>query len=60
MFFTIVAGIKLMQRGQASVVTAISSGIIIAGTATYLNALDVLGLLLIANGIVRIIKEEYC
>lgn len=59
MFFTIIAAIKLMQSGQASVVTAVSSGIIIAGTATYASVLDVFGLLLIANGIGRIIKEEY-
>lgn len=59
MCFTVVSAVKLMQNGQASVVTGITSGIIMAGTASYVGSMDFIGLLLVAGGIVMLIKEEY-
>lgn len=60
MCFTAVCAVRLMQSGQASVVTAVASGIVMAGTATYASSLDVVGLLLVAGGVGMLIKEEYC
>lgn len=59
MLFTVLVGIKLMQDGRVSVVMAVTSGIVMIGTASYTSSIDVVGLLLIAAGIVLLIKKEY-
>lgn len=59
MLFTVLVGIKLMQGGRVSVVMAVTSGIIMVGTAKYTNSIDIVGLILIAAGIVMLLKKEY-
>jgi hypothetical protein len=59
MLFTLLAGIKLMQDGRVSVVMAVTSGIVMMGTAAYTNSIDVVGLALIVAGILLLIKKEY-
>ena len=57
MLFTVLVGIKLMQEGRVSVVTGIVSGFAMIGTASYVNSIDWVGLILIVGGIFMLIKQ---
>jgi hypothetical protein len=59
MLFTILGGVKLMQEGRVSVVMAVTSGIVMLGTAAYTSTIDIVALVLIAAGIAMLINKEY-
>lgn len=59
MYFTILVSIRLMQTTRASVVMAVSSGVIMAGTAPYDSKIDIVGVVLMAIGVIFLIKKEF-
>jgi uncharacterized membrane protein len=59
MLFTVVATIRLMQMARVSVVMGVMSGLLMVGTTVYTGTLDYVGLLLIAVGVVMLVKQEF-
>lgn len=57
--FTIIITIKLMQLTRVSVVMGVFSGLLIIGTTTYVSGVDYAGVVLIAVGIIMLIKKEF-
>lgn len=56
---TVVIIIKLMQLTRVSVVMGVLSGLLIMGTSSYVNGADYLGFVLIATGVIMVIKKEF-
>ena len=54
---SILLTIKLMQTARVSVVMGITSGLLMAGTASYIYFIDYVGAILIGVGILMIIKK---
>lgn len=59
LLYTVIVTIKLMQLTRVSVVMGVFSGLLILGTSTYVSGLDYFGLVLIAVGIIMLIKKEF-
>jgi len=54
---TMLFTIKLMQSARVSVVMGITSGLLMIGTASYINFMDYIGLILVGVGILMVIKK---
>ena len=59
MLFTFSVVIKLMQLVRVSVVVGVTAGILMAGTSHYLYTREYIGAIMIAMGVVMLLKMEF-
>jgi hypothetical protein len=59
MIFTMIIVIKLMQLVRVSVVVGVTAGILMAGTSHYNYTREYIGVLMIAVGVVMLLKMEF-
>jgi len=57
MIYTIAATIRLMQQARVSVVMGVFSGLMMVGTSAYTGTIDYIGLILIAIGVILLVKQ---
>jgi len=57
MIYTIAATIRLMQQARVSVVMGVFSGLMMVGTSAYTGTIDYIGLILIAMGVILLVKQ---
>lgn len=59
MLFTMVIVVKLMQMVRVSVVVGVTAGILMAGTTHYNLTREYVGVVMIAVGVVMLLKMEF-
>ena len=59
MLFTMVIVVKLMQMVRVSVVVGVTAGILMAGTTHYNLTREYVGVVMIAVGVLMLLKMEF-
>jgi hypothetical protein len=59
MLFTILLTVKVMQNERVSIVMAVTSGIIMIGTSSYVRMVDFIGAGIVFVGVALTVKKEY-